>query len=95
MDDILQNRNSCSSVLWEVAKEVTLDGTLQNIRVGNCSADRVLESGLPIAEVLKKIGEKAFPPRAEMDVLKRFAYTMKLVSVEFRNFPIEHRTLRY
>ena len=40
--------------------------------------DRVLEGrfGLPIAEIFKKIGEKAFR-RAEMDVLKRYAYTMK------------------
>ena len=57
--------------------------------------DRVLESrfGLPIAEIFKKIGEKAFR-RAEMDVLKKVcSYHEAVISVG-GNFPIEHRTLK-
>ena len=57
--------------------------------------DRVLESrfGLPIAEIFKKIGEKAFR-RAEMDVLKKVCLYHEAVISVGGNFPIEHRTLK-
>ena len=52
--------------------------------------DRVLESrfGLPIAEIFKKIGEKAFR-RAEMDVLKKVCLYHEAVISVGGNFPIE------
>ena len=57
--------------------------------------DRVLEGrfGLPIAEIFKKIGEKAFR-RAEMDVLKKVCLYHEAVISVGGNFPIEHRTLK-
>lgn len=57
--------------------------------------DRVLEDrfGLPIAEIFKKIGEKAFR-RAEMDVLKKVCLYHEAVISVGGNFPIEHRTLK-
>ena len=57
--------------------------------------DRVLEGrfGLPIAELFKKIGEKAFR-RAEMDVLKKVCLYHEAVISVGGNFPIEHRTLK-
>ena len=44
--------------------------------------DRVLEGrfGLPIAEIYKKIGEKAFR-RAELEVLKKFPYITRRLLV--------------
>ena len=58
--------------------------------------DRVLEGrfGLPIAEIFKKIGEKAFR-RAEMDVLKKVCLYHEAVISVGGNFPIEHRTFLY
>ena len=58
--------------------------------------DRVLEGrfGLPIAEIYKKIGEKAFR-RAELEVLKKVSLYHEAVISVGGNFPIEHRTLRY
>ena len=57
--------------------------------------DRVLEGryGLPIAEIYKKIGEKAFR-RAEQEVLKKVSLYHEAVISVGGNFPIEHRTLR-
>ncbi|GCL67675.1 shikimate kinase [Veillonella tobetsuensis] len=57
--------------------------------------DRVLEGrfGLPIAEIFKKIGEKAFR-RAELDVLKKVSLYHEAVISVGGNFPIEQRTLR-
>ena len=57
--------------------------------------DRVLEGrfGLPIAEIFKKVGEKAFR-RAEMDVLKKVCLYHEAVISVGGNFPIEHRTLK-
>jgi len=57
--------------------------------------DRVLECrfGLPIAEIYKKIGEKAFR-RAELEVLKKVSLYHEAVISVGGNFPIEHRTLR-
>ena len=57
--------------------------------------DRVLEDrfGLPIADIYKKIGEKAFR-RAEMDVLKKVCLYHEAVISVGGNFPIEHRTLK-
>lgn len=57
--------------------------------------DRVLEGrfGLPIAEIYKKIGEKAFR-RAELEVLKKVSLYHEAVISVGGNFPIEHRTLR-
>ena len=57
--------------------------------------DRVLEGrfGLPIAEIFKKIGEKAFR-RAEMDVLKKVCLYHEAVISVGGNFPIEHRMLK-
>lgn len=57
--------------------------------------DRVLESrfGLSIAEIYKKIGEKAFR-RAELDVLKKVCLYHEAVISVGGNFPIEHRTLK-
>ena len=57
--------------------------------------DRVLEGrfGLPIAEIYKKIGEKAFR-RAELEVLKKVSLYHEAVISVGGNFPIEHRMLR-
>ena len=57
--------------------------------------DRVLEGrfGLPIAEIFKKIGEKAIR-RAEMDVLKKVCLYHEAVISVGGNFPIEHRMLK-
>lgn len=57
--------------------------------------DRVLEDrfGLPIADIYKKIGEKAFR-RVEMDVLKKVCLYHEAVISVGGNFPIEHRTLK-
>lgn len=57
--------------------------------------DRVLEGrfGLPIAEIYKKVGEKAFR-RAELDVLKKVCLYHEAVISIGGNFPIEHRTLK-
>ena len=49
--------------------------------------------GLPIAEIYKKIGEKAFR-RAELEVLKKVSLYHEAVISVGGNFPIEHRTLR-
>ena len=48
---------------------------------------------MPIAEIFKKIGEKAFR-RAEMDVLKKVCLYHEAVISVGGNFPIEHRTLK-
>ncbi len=57
--------------------------------------DRVLEGrfGLPIAEIFKKIGEKAFK-KAELDVLKKVSMYHEAVISVGGNFPIELKTLR-
>lgn len=57
--------------------------------------DRVLEGrfGLPIADIFKKIGEKAFK-KAELDVLKKVSMYHEAVISVGGNFPIELKTLR-
>lgn len=57
--------------------------------------DRVLEGryGLPIAEIYRKLGEKAFR-RAEIDLLKKVCLYHEAVISVGGNFPIEMRTLR-
>ncbi|MCF0156756.1 MAG: shikimate kinase [Veillonella sp.] len=57
--------------------------------------DRVLEGryGLPIADIYRKLGEKAFR-RAEQELLKKVCLYHEAVISVGGNFPIEMRTLK-
>ena len=58
--------------------------------------DRILEKryNMPIADIFKTIGEKAFR-RAEFEVIKKVAMYHEAVISVGGNFPVDMRTLRY
>ncbi len=58
--------------------------------------DRILEKryNMPIADIFKRIGEKAFR-RAEFEVIKKVVMYHEAVISVGGNFPIDMRTLRY